>query len=655
MELESNDEGLYQKALAETQQALEKEKRALDLQLARDREVIKNLELKLEDTIASLELRVQEIKAAQVRIEELESALADKTKESSELRISLDQTKSHLSQLQSTSQSLRISLENSNSQLQSALAERQSLSAALSQCQATLLSVQSDLNTHKGLTLREQEDVQMQLQRAQEDLSHRDSKITELAENMRGAESEFMQQMQRQALKGILMRTILQIRGLKGKAVVVWRLSKAVQGNRASTNAEPSSRNDAGQLWALEQRSLLDNNLLLDIFKKSSRGEQPLGLTQVLKFFEELMDHKAESDLLDLAAHRQPKTLQDYLIDYLTRTFGLRKLAVKLVCQLVPALILHHREQQPEVILFCRLLQMINPSPVNLPLAVFLTKVRMEFVKYARNYQLEHEISSSKAYLVDIFAYVYALFEEDHESGTDFLSCLRPSSISLEEYVLFCICNKMAILSLNSEEVFSKMDVDASGRMSQREFRNGVQQTMELWISDKDLESVFMHLAQGRGGLTKEEFIESLGFKRYVEKCKSEQFALSKTEFLSALIEVYNRKQIRNITQLIAELGPATTIDRPLHDSLIQHLNPSMDSSQSESIWAKVSETAGNSKIPAATYVKLLLRSAAVPQGVFGKFYSALEDLPLWTELSGSDDLRSDSSGARRWVVREEV
>jgi len=655
MELETNDEGLYQKALADTQLALEREKRALDLQLARDREVIRNLEQKLEDTGASLDLRTQEVQAAQVRIAELEAALEAKTNESQALSTSLDQTKAHLSQLQVTCQSLRTSLDTSNSQLHAALTEHQALSTAFSHCQATLSALQSDLASHKGLTTREQEELQNQLQRAQEDLSHRDSKITELAENMRGAESEFMQQMQRQALKGILMRTILQIRSLKGKAVVVWKLSKAVAATKAPTSGESSGRSEAEQLWTLEQRSLLDNNLLLDIFKKSSRGEQPLGLTQVLKFFEELMDHKAEADQMDLAAHRQPKTLQDFLIDYLTRTFGLRKLAVKLVCQLVPALIVQHREQQPEVVLFCRLLQIINPNPVNLTLTVFLTKVRIEFVKYGKNYQLEHGASTSKAYLVDIFAYVYALFEDDHESGTDLLSRLRPASISLEEYILFCICNKMAILSLNSEEVFSKMDLDASGRMSTKEFINGVQHQMELWIADKDLESVFLHLAQGRGGLTKEEFIESLGFRRYVEKCKSEQFALTKTEFLSALIEVYTGKQIRNITRLLAELGAAATIDRPMHDSLIERLNPAVDSAQSASIWERVSETAGSAKVPAPTYIKLLLHSAAVPQGVFGKVYPALEDLTLWTELSGSDDLRSDSSGARRWVVREEA
>lgn len=655
MELEANDEGLYQKALAETQLALEKEKRALDLQLARDREVIRNLEQKLEETGANLDLKTQESQTAQERIAELEAALEAKNSEATALLASLDQTKSHLSQLQATCQSLRTSLDNSNAQLQSALTERQSLSTALAHCQSSLSVLQSDLASHKGLTTREQEELQMQLQRAQEDLSHRDSKITELAENMRGAESEFIMQMQRQTLKGILMRTILQIRSLKGKAVVIWRLSKAAQATKAPVSEETSGHGEAEQLWALEQRSLLDNNLLLDIFKKSSRGEPPLGLTQVLKFFEELMDHKAEADQLDLAAHRQPKTLQDFLLDYLTRTFGLRKLAVKLVCQLVPALIVQHREQQPEVVLFCRLLQMINPSPVNLPLAVFLTKVRIEFVKYGKNYQLEHGTSSSKAYLVDIFAYVYALFEDDHESGTDLLSRLRPASISLEEYILFCVCNKMAILSLNSEEVFSKMDLDASGRMSVREFINGVQHTMELWITDKDLESVFLHLAQGQGGLTKEEFIESLGFRRYVEKCKSEQFALTKTEFLSALIEVYTGKQIRNITRLLAELGAAAAIDRPMHDSLIERLNPAVDSTQSASIWERVSETAGNSKVPTSTYIKLLLRSSAVPQGVFGKSYSALEDLPLWTELSGSEDLRSDSSGTRRWVVREEA
>lgn len=598
----------------------------------------------------------QEIDSLTHKISDLEAQIAHLNTQNASLLDELDTEKDERMKLQTAHNSLKSELEVTISHLQDTTRDRDSLSSALFDSKTALFLAKSELDSHKGLTWKEQQDLQVQLQRALEDLSHRDAKIMELAENVRGQETDFLEQMRRQVLKAVLLRTLLQIRSLKSKTVTIWRLNQPKkQPNAPAVRSVVSSQEEAVRLWESEQRSLLDNNSLLDVYKKVAKGETPLGLTQVLKFFEELMDHKAEADQLDISAHRQPKSLQDFLIDHLTRTFGLRKLALKMVCQLVPALVLYHREQQPEIVLFCRLLQIINPSPVCLPLTVFVTKVRTELGKYCRNYQVEHGGNGGKAYLVDAFAYVYAVFEEDREAGTELLRRLRPATVSLSDYILFCICNKMAILSLNSEEVFNKMDLDTSGRMSQREFVSGVQQILELWISENDLETVFKSLAGARTSLSPQEFITSLGFRNYVEKCKSEEFAITKTEFLTAMIEVYAGKQVRNVKDVLGELKTYTSVDRTLHDSLLSRLNPAIDREQRASLWTKASETAGTGNIPVTTYIRFLLRSAALPQGVFGRIYTVPDDLHLWTELTWSDDQYSDSSGTRRWVVKEEV
>lgn len=668
MEEEGKEGGgsAFIKAFDILQRGLYADKQEFEGELARDLAIIRGLGVNIVEMKETTERLKQDVSKGEKRgiglkgdLESRNQTITLLTAEKDQLAFELTQAKAEIMSCLAAIQSLEgtvtaLSHDISQAGHVKTLHEqsRDALVAEVESCRQTITMLEAAVAASKGLSVKEQEEIKAQLQRATEDLTHRDMKIKELAENLRDSESQFIIDLRRKSVKSLIVRLISRMTNSKRKAFSVFRIKR----RQPSPQPQPSPQREsleqdtteAERLWSEEQRSLLEGNLLLDIMRKNGKSEKPLSLNQVLKFFEEVMDRKFEMDVADMKAHRAPKAMQEFLLEYLTRTFGLRKLAVKMVCQLMPALLALHREQQPEVVLFCRLLHLINPSPIPLPLAIFLTKVRVEFSKYAKTYQAEHSQSSlvTRAYLVDIFAYVYALFEDDFSSGTALLRRLRPEALPLDQYVLFKVCNKMAILSMNSEEVFAAMDADKGGEMSEDEFISGVQKVMQLWIEDGDLKAVYRLMAPN-GTLTRTDFIRHLNFKQYLEKCRSELFTVSKTAFLTALAEVYSAKQVRDAAWILSELGGVLDVDEGKHGEIVRRVKPGASAEEVQAVWRKVKDQTGTERVTAAAYVKAVLRAALLPQSVFCKFHPALEDLTLWAELSESEDFRSDSSGPK--------
>jgi len=654
------------KAFDILQKGLYADKQEFEVEMSRDLAVIRGLGVNISEMKETIERLKQDVAKGEKRRmalkEEAETrsqTIALLTAEKDRLAFDLAQAKAEIGSNLDAIQSLEGTIAGLSHDISQAgqvksLHEqsREALVAEVESCRRTITALEDVMANFKGLSVKEQVEIKAQLQRATEDLTHRDTKIKELAENLRDSESQFALDLRKKSVKSLIVRLISRITNSKRKAFNVFHIKR----RQPSPQPQPSPQREsleqdtteAERLWSEEQRSLLEGNVLLDIMRKNGKSEKPLSLNQVLKFFEEVMDRKFETDVADMKAHRAPKAMQVFLLDYLTRTFGLRKLAVKMVCQLMPALLALHRDQQPEVVLFCRLLHLINPSPIPPLLAIFLTKVRVEFAKYAKTYQAEHSQSSliTRAYLVDVFAYVYALFEDDFSSGTALLKRLRPETLPLDQYVLFKVCNKMAILSMNSEEVFTAMDADKGGEMSEEEFISGVQRVMQLWIEDGDLKAVYRLMAPN-GTLTRVDFIRHLNFKQYLEKCRSELFTVSKTAFLTALAEVYSAKQVRDAAWILSELGGALEVDEGKHVEIVRSVKPAAAVEEIQGVWKKLKEQTGSERVAAAVYVKALLRAALLPQSVFCKLHPALDDLTLWAELSENEDFRSDSSGPK--------
>jgi hypothetical protein len=72
--------------------------------------------------------------------------------------------------------------------------------------------------------------------------------------------------------------------------------------------------------------------------KQGAKNEKPMAYLNIFRFFEEMMDKKFEVDNQDLSDHRRPRTMTEFMMEHLNRMFGLKKLAIRHLSQIMPAL-----------------------------------------------------------------------------------------------------------------------------------------------------------------------------------------------------------------------------------------------------------------------------------------------------------------------------
>lgn len=64
---------------------------------------------------------------------------------------------------------------------------------------------------------------------------------------------------------------------------------------------------------------------------------------------------------------------------------------------------------------------------------------------------------------------------------------LRPDEISLEHYLKFRICHKMAKLGLNPNTFFGMLDKEDVGEIDCNKFINGIYSELDLWLPKEDV------------------------------------------------------------------------------------------------------------------------------------------------------------------------
>lgn len=343
-----------------------------------------------------------------------------------------------------------------------------------------------------------------------------------------------------------------------------------------------------------EYRSALENNVMVEAFTKSGgKPERPLTIPQALKFFEDMMDKKYEADVGDIKNGRPLRTLPDFFLEFMSRTFGLKKLAVKMLCQVIPTLEIMNREGTAYCQLFCRLVQVSHPSPVPFQLAVFLTRVRIEFNTLAEKYQRDKDARDSKkgvkrevgkgkdssggeAYLLDVIVYLNSLFESDRRSSELMLKHLQPSGVATADYVIFRICHKVSKLGVTLDTAFAMLDKDGSGSLSEAEFVRASRRTLELWLASEDLSMCFRTIVSGSKEMTKEMFLARINFKSYLENCKSDLYIVSRVTFLMSLIEVYHSRQKRDGAHIKVLIGFQGAVPQDAFGALVRRMEPNI-------------------------------------------------------------------------------
>lgn len=389
------------------------------------------------------------------------------------------------------------------------------------------------------------------------------------------------------------------------------------------------------------------NPLLKDLRSFSSEDNtRSLQIANVFKMFEDMMDRKYEVDCQDIKAKRKPRSMTEFLMEYLTRMFGLKKLAEKELGKLIPALRKLNEQKHPTAMLFCRLLQIFHPEPVPFHMAIFLTRVRWEFQKLvdkaAKGSSLMHQKrglklknqakNSSKDYLggnamlVDLISLVYSIFENDKLSRAITISLLKPENVSVNDYLIFRICHKMAKLGKTTEQIFNEWDKDGGGSVDKNELLDGIKGYLDLYMSNNDVETLFKALDPNNEGEIKSSIFSSvINIDRYNEMCKREVYACSKTRFCLILLEVYEKLQKREVDKLaqIFKSNGKEILDLGNFLNVMQKVNPDVNVMNVSSMYQEAQVLSGHaySGINCSGFCRYVIEKAIGGRGLrdFGK------------------------------------
>jgi receptor expression-enhancing protein 5/6 len=314
----------------------------------------------------------------------------------------------------------------------------------------------------------------------------------------------------------------------------------------------------------VERETALANNEVIKLFERfGSKSERPMSNLNIFKFFEELMDSKAETDVADIKARRQPRTMTEFMMEHLKKKYGM---PVKNLSALLLGIRQLMGENHQYAILFARFLQVFHPDPIPFSLAMFLTKARIEFHELAEKLAKSKPLSTEtapiystfgresykpagtggEAFLREIFAYVYRLLENDFEGGVLAVKVLKPDLINLVDYVVYLVCYKLRTAGQTPSDLFTLLDERRSDSLNQQEFIEGLQSKYSVWVSTEDLTVVFNALRKPAEELSRAAFEKGFSMELYKTNSVKAEYYTTKCKFLSALALAYSAQQHRD-------------------------------------------------------------------------------------------------------------
>ncbi|CAG9318928.1 unnamed protein product [Blepharisma stoltei] len=322
-----------------------------------------------------------------------------------------------------------------------------------------------------------------------------------------------------------------------------------------------------------EKMKMLKNNLIMDQYSKvETKTAKLMNYSNIFTFLEEMMDSKYKTDLRDLKDKRKPRSMTEFLMEFLNRRFGIENLAMKTLSQILPTLKNLVDENHPYACFFARLLQIFHPDPVPYNLSLYLVRARMEFhpliekadkLKETIGFNLSKEAqqkntthgraqfdyagTGGEAMVIDVIKHAYLLFEEDPESGTLFFEKICPERVNFNDFIAFLISNKMRKKGKRPEELFHKLDKERTNSISAQIFIDGAKNDLELWISNENIQNFFQQLdSSGNGEVDLNEFTAVINIDKYTKCTTHLDYIVTKEKFLNALIDVYEFRQIRD-------------------------------------------------------------------------------------------------------------
>lgn len=392
----------------------------------------------------------------------------------------------------------------------------------------------------------------------------------------------------------------------------------------------------ASSLLQHRNETELQSSELREMYTLVSQKEKPMSNQQLFKTFEEMMARKYESDLADMKGDRLPKSVSSFLFEHLSRSVGLRPLAIKTLNQFVPALQQLYSEGHPYGLLICQFLQIFHETPISYLLGLYLTEAFSHFspltLKFSR---IKTERSSKRgqkqvpiltprmrkqmqlkpylggqAFLNDVMTLIYSLFEKDRNLGENIIKLLQPEDLSQEDFVTFLICQKMAKLGRTPESLFRLIDMDGNGFITETEFVRQIRDTLDLWLPEVSLRILYRNMTKKERNLSYENFISAVNFAAYTENCTNEDYSVSMCNFMLAIIQVFreNERKFAMFTKKTIENRKLTGLNWSDFQVILSILDGSLTAGDMLDLWTVTVQAFPESdRVTADQFVTVLL------------------------------------------------
>lgn len=320
-------------------------------------------------------------------------------------------------------------------------------------------------------------------------------------------------------------------------------------------------------------------------------GQKPMSRANTVQLFESVMD-----EIVDQGGRRS-RLPGEFLVEYLNRKHGLASLAMSKLTQFAQGVARmvqggseyarvisgvfgfgHSDEMHPSLAVFlpyCRSLFLAvreKRRPAERSRTAFAQAASLSPRDTPNKADLE---SGGTAQLVAVCDLIYSLCKSYPRAGETLMQAIRPAEVSISDFVILKICQKMAQEGCSPEDLFRRFDKDDGGTIDCEEFEAGLRRMMGLWLNQAELTQAMQRIAGGKPEVSRAAFFAAINFDVYFHGDAGKKLRVNCCTFLSAVQKLYVGI-VRECGELFRETCRGEEMEKSEFEVAIRKLDPTI-------------------------------------------------------------------------------
>lgn len=327
---------------------------------------------------------------------------------------------------------------------------------------------------------------------------------------------------------------------------------------------------------------------LFALLDDEMKRQPPMLNSNVFKLFELSMLEKLKSDISEAEQNRTPKSMSEFMLDFLFMQQGLKTLVMKSLGALLNALELLATKRHSYGLLFCRILNVFADKPFDNTLNSFLVRARADFTAIQKAYKSNTSPKSElefggSALLIDAAEQLMNLFPQHHSLAYEVMERLNVPGLTDFDKSCVLFCGRLAQVGRDFKIFFIQADPQKSGEVTEDEFVKCAQEAFEVCLNRDKLVEIYHFLTPAKLRFVD---IQKLPFKEWALKGQNRAVSVTKCNWLTVLAEVYwleedrlqsklqaayervSRKGLRSLAdfqRLVSDLEPSASAEMAVH------------------------------------------------------------------------------------------